>query len=146
MKVLVMCHGNINRSPLCAAVLRESLGKDAVQSAGFVNPGRPAAKKMRDQAAERGYRLLSHRSQLLTDELLLWADRVVYMDGGNLKRLKTFPAFDTKKTICLGRYCVPLQNRIPDPNFMRKGSPDFIFVVEMIIAASKRLAQSLGEP
>ena len=115
-----------------------------VRSAGFVNPGRKAAKKMREAAAELGFDLSRHRSQLVTPTLLKWAEAVVYMDGGNLRRLKAmkfpgkFPAL-----FCLGHYAKPSVSRIPDPAFMKKGSSEFIGVVRLIADASQRLAREL---
>lgn len=141
--VLVLCHGNINRSPLCAAVL--GYHGINVKSAGFVGPNKRASKKMRDAASPKGYSLSGHRSQLLTPELMEWADLVVYMDNGNHKRLKAFeeehPVASRVKWVCLGSYaCRP---RVPDPAFMRRGSQEFKETVELIIKASGALAMEI---
>jgi protein-tyrosine phosphatase len=133
-KVLVVCHGNVNRSPLCAAVLA-SRGV-TVRSAGFVNPGKRASKKTRDWAAEQGYDLEGHRSQLLTPELMKWADIVIYMDNGNFRRLPK-----SNKAVCLGSFLG--LTRIPDPAFMARGSKEFLDTMNLIRAASIELVGEL---
>lgn len=102
--VLVLCHGNVNRSPLCQYLLQESLGRE-VRSAGVKPDARgPASRKLRRWAAARWEHLShdkrmwklyervtslleQHRARPLTDDLLLWADCIVLMDNGNLTRL-----------------------------------------------------------
>lgn len=138
-KVLVLCHGNINRSPLCAQILKSSgEGKFEIKSAGFVNPGRKASKKMRDAAAELGYNLEYHRSQLITKELVEWADLVILMDGGNQKRYSDFCncGESMKKVRALGLYASPPVTRIPDPAFIARGTPEFHDVVQLIYKAT----------
>lgn len=142
-KILVLCHGNINRSPLCAAVLKKA--GLSVKSAGFLEDGTRAAKKMRDAAAPLGLDLTEHRSTLITPELTSWADMIVYMDNGNHKRLKAFEEeFPTEcrvPWVCLGFY-VRLP-RIPDPGFMARDSKEFSDTVALIVRASEALAQEL---
>ncbi|HVH40344.1 MAG TPA: hypothetical protein VM764_09980 [Gemmatimonadaceae bacterium] len=81
--VLVVCHGNICRSPFAAAVLRRALEADGIEvaSAGSVGPGRGVPAAAHACALERGEDLTAHRSQLLTRELLLAAGLVVVMDA-----------------------------------------------------------------
>lgn len=161
MRVLVVCHGNINRSPLCAAVLRSYPELEVREAAmkSLVAGWRPerAAKKMRDAVMERyGINLEKHRSQPFTDSLFNWADAIVYMDGGNLKRIWDFyevchkkdPTIGDPRLIPLGDYCLGgARHKIPDPAFMRRGSEDFNNVVGMIYDATQQLARKLcAEP
>src|SRR6266700_3534397 len=69
--ILVVCHGNICRSPFAAGLLARALGPAGtrVASAGFVGPGRPAPAEGSIAAARRGIDLSRHRSQLLTPVL-----------------------------------------------------------------------------
>lgn len=137
MNILVLCHGNINRSAACAEILRKKI--PTVKSAGFVGPGKRAAKKMRDAMAGRGVDLSEHRSQLVTRELVEWADEIIYMDGGNRKRfMDKFPDMEDKLE-CLGRHSEPQLNRIPDPGFMAKDSKDFRNTVRLIYESSVNL-------
>lgn len=136
MKILVLCHGNINRSPLAAAVLR-TLGHD-VKSAGFVNPGKRASGKMRRAALAHSYDLEEHRSQLCTPELVQWAELVVLMDGGNEKR---FRQQFTAPVVRLGHWGDPRRDRVPDPAFLADGSHDFDQVVRFIISCALKLGK-----
>src|SRR6478672_4412563 len=73
--VLVLCHGNVCRSPFAAAVFdrlaRQSLGIDLdVSSAGFIGPGRQSPPEARAAALRRSYELEDHRSQLATGTML----------------------------------------------------------------------------
>jgi len=141
MKMLVLCHGNINRSPSCEAVLKDE-GLDVV-SAGFKMSQKCASKKMRDTMAVYGYDLLEHKPQLVTQELVDWADQVVIMDGGNRKRFYALFPHDTDKLYCLAD--VVAKTRIPDPAFMRKDSKEFHDVVGLIVGASLVLANRTKE-
>ncbi len=82
-RVLVVCNGNIFRSPFAAAVLRRVIGPRGVQveSAGFLGPGRPAPRDAQTAAARHGIDLSPHRSQLITAELVRWAELVLVMDA-----------------------------------------------------------------
>jgi len=84
--VLVLCHGNICRSPFLQAALTKHLaerGRDDVQirSAGFIGPGRSSPELAIAVANEMGYDLRSHRSAVLTATDLQRSDLVVVMSG-----------------------------------------------------------------
>lgn len=81
--LLVVCHGNICRSPFAAGLLARRLGEEGgtlVASAGFVGPGRPAPAHGIAAARLRGIDLSAHRSQLLTPVLAADAELIVVMD------------------------------------------------------------------
>jgi protein-tyrosine-phosphatase len=79
--VLVVCQGNICRSPYAASVLAKHLEGDGVRvrSAGLIGPGRPAPRQAQQVAASRGIDLSGHRSQLLSREVAEAAGLVVVM-------------------------------------------------------------------
>jgi protein-tyrosine phosphatase len=81
--ILVVCHGNICRSPFAAGLLSRALGPRGtrVTSAGFVGPGRAAPAEGSIAAARRGIDLSGHRSQLLTPVLAAEAHVIVVMDA-----------------------------------------------------------------
>ncbi len=84
--VLVICNGNIFRSPFAAAVLRRALelrglGRVRVDSAGFAGPGRPTPLDAVAAAARRGVDLTSHSSQLVMADVVRAADLIVVMDA-----------------------------------------------------------------
>ncbi len=81
-RVLVVCNGNIFRSPFAAAALSRVAGPRAqVASAGFLGPGRPTPRDALAAAAGRGVDLSAHRSQLLTAPLVQWAELILVMDA-----------------------------------------------------------------
>ena len=72
-RILVVCTGNISRSPYAEAQLRSSLAQHGlsdilVASAGFIGPDRPAEPRGLALAGQRGVDLSAHRSRLLRDE------------------------------------------------------------------------------
>jgi protein-tyrosine phosphatase len=80
--ILVICHGNICRSPFAAALLARALGPAGVlvASAGLVSPGRACPADANIAAARRGVDLSEHRSHLLTP-LAAGADIIIVMDA-----------------------------------------------------------------
>jgi protein-tyrosine-phosphatase len=82
VSVLVVCHGNICRSPFAAVRLAAYLAPTGVRvgSAGFIGPNRACPPEAVVAAARRGVDLAAHRSQLLTAETARRADLIVVMD------------------------------------------------------------------
>lgn len=79
-RILVVCHGNICRSPYLQAVLQRELPDVSVMSAGFVGSNRPVPHNSLVISAQRGIDLSRFRSQLLTYNQLLEADLVIVMN------------------------------------------------------------------
>ena len=80
--ILVVCHGNIWRSPMAAELLGRDLAPFgiAVQSAGFIGFNRPAPAEALAAAERHSVDLSAHRSRLVTAELVRAADLIVVMD------------------------------------------------------------------
>jgi len=91
--VLVLCHGNICRSPYAGAVLDRLLAPRGVRvrSAGFVGPARPAPAAALEVAHRRGVDLREHRSCLVTPELIRAAQLVVVMDRAQARAVRRMP-------------------------------------------------------
>lgn len=86
-QILVVCYGNICRSPMAVAVFQRELearGLEAdfeVASAGVgAVEGLPAAPLAQRVAADSGLSLASHRSRLLTAEMAAAAWKLVALD------------------------------------------------------------------
>jgi protein-tyrosine phosphatase len=84
--VLVLCHGNICRSPLLQVSLAKHLaarGRSDIQvrSAGFVGPDRSSPDLAISVASEMGYDLRPHRSAVLTANHLQKTDLIVVMSA-----------------------------------------------------------------
>ena len=69
--LLVICHGNICRSPVAAALLRRALAPSgiAVESAGLIGFNRPAPPEACAAAERHGIGLNEHRSRLVTADI-----------------------------------------------------------------------------
>ncbi len=80
--VLVVCHGNICRSPFAAALLDRELAALGieVESAGFLGVNRPPPAEAVAAAERYGVDLSNHRSRLVTVELVRGSDLIVVMD------------------------------------------------------------------
>src|SRR6267378_1462521 len=68
--LLVVCHGNVCRSPYLEAVLQRAMPDVRVESAGFVGPGRPVPPFALAAAAERGLNLSTFRSRPLVSAVV----------------------------------------------------------------------------
>lgn len=103
LRVLVVCSGNVCRSPLAVAILRQELAaawgvreRDlaalgwVIESAGtFAMPGATASENAREAAREIGLNLESHRARAVEQALAgaRW-DLVLGMSGNHLASLK----------------------------------------------------------
>jgi protein-tyrosine phosphatase len=88
--LLVVCYGNVCRSPYLEAVLQRDMPDIRVESAGFVGPDRPMPPRALTVSAQRGLDLSTFRSRALVPALVRDADLIVVMDGdqaGNVERL-----------------------------------------------------------
>lgn len=88
-RLLVVCYGNVCRSPFAAAVLQRALARTGivVDSAGFVGPGRPVPLFAHVTALELGLSLTGHRSQVLTETMVRDARHIVVMDAAQRAQL-----------------------------------------------------------
>jgi protein-tyrosine-phosphatase len=85
--ILIVCYGNICRSPTAEALLRRELERAALASQWSVSSagvraleGYPAAPGAVQAAAAAGLGLDTHRSRRLTPEMAAAADLIVAMD------------------------------------------------------------------
>lgn len=134
--VLLLCYGNVCRSPLAEAVLRRA-GVD-VESAGFYRErtNRPAAKKVREFAADMGLDLSEHRSRVVDEEMVERADVVLVTDRPNYERFEALFPDAVERVEFLGSYLDPPVERIPDPGFMPRGE-ELDRVLGMVVASSR---------
>jgi protein-tyrosine phosphatase len=91
VRLLVVCHGNVCRSPYLEYALRRELGPEAqvrVESAGFVGPGRGVPDASHLAGGGRGVDLAPHVSRLLTRELVATADVALVMSAAQAARLR----------------------------------------------------------
>lgn len=119
--VLVVCSGNICRSPMAAGLLAELLDRTEVActvgSAGFLTEDRPASDHGVALMQERGIDLAGHRSRRLTSELVADADLVLCMERAHVREVAVLhpDAFDRTFTLPeLARRATEAGPRLPD--------------------------------
>ena len=89
--ILVVCVGNICRSPMAEALLRRALrGQDGitVESAGLgALVGHPASEHSVDLMAELGEDITSHRARQIHPDMVRAADLVLVMEAGHKRAI-----------------------------------------------------------
>jgi protein-tyrosine phosphatase len=92
--ILLICHGNLCRSPYAASVLRRLLPPTAsgirIESAGFIGPHRTPPAEALDVAGARGIDLRRHQSRVVTQGAVTGSDLVVVMEPGQVDALRPF--------------------------------------------------------
>lgn len=90
LNILVVCSGNLCRSPMTAHILAERLkekapGKFTVRSAGTAaKEGQRASLQATESMRLLGIDLSNHRSRSVNEELMEWADVVLAMTVDHL--------------------------------------------------------------
>ncbi|MFW6088885.1 MAG: hypothetical protein ACODAB_03965 [Gemmatimonadota bacterium] len=148
--VLIVCLGNICRSPyaehrLIDQLARAGLESVRVASAGFILPGRPSPEPARRVAARRGVDLGGHRSQVVTSAMARDAEVTLVMAPAQLRQLRQVTGAEPGgPAIVLGDLDPhPIDRRtIVDPY----GRPDDVFeaVYERIDRCCETLVDALA--
>lgn len=150
MRILVVCLGNICRSPLAEAALREELAaaglgdEVTVDSAGTGdwNIGKPPDPRMLAAAGSTGLRLDGTARQIAAADLAD-SDLILVMDRANLTDvLALAPDGETRSKVRLFLdYAGQGETEVPDPYF---GDEDgFPAVVTMVRDAAREIARRL---
>ncbi len=100
--LLVVCYGNICRSPYLEAVLKRAMPDVRVESAGFVGPGRPVPPFALAVSAQRGLNLSSFRSRPLVPAVVRDVDLIVVMDGYQARYVERYFGVPRKRIIVAG--------------------------------------------
>ncbi len=109
MKRLVVCTGNTCRSPMAKALVeRFQHPGDEVQSAGLSVTGEAASVLAVLAMKEIGIDLSFHKSQMITAELVAWADEIGVMTPAHKVAVTSLFDVDPDKVLVLGK-------GIPDP-------------------------------
>ncbi|MDR2000426.1 MAG: low molecular weight phosphotyrosine protein phosphatase [Zoogloeaceae bacterium] len=150
-KILLICMGNICRSPTAEGVLRTKLeeaglaGEVKVDSAGThaYHVGEPPDPRSQKAAAKRGYRLEHLRARHVAAADFLRFDLILAMDRDNLALLqKACPPEERHRLGLLLNYARDAHHdEVPDPYY--GGPSGFEQVLDLIEAACDGLIDSL---
>ena len=112
--ILVVCTGNICRSPTGEYLLKKELGEGfKVMSAGLgALVDHPAHEISQKIAMQHGVDMSAHRARQINLDILKWADLVLVMENGHKVELqRRYPDMGEK----IHRYGEAQQVDIPDP-------------------------------
>ena len=94
--ILIVCIGNICRSPMAEALLRRALSKQPgsqpfqIRSAGIgALVGHPADDHALTLMAERGLDISEHRASQLNRDMIHWADLILVMETSHKHHIES---------------------------------------------------------
>jgi protein-tyrosine phosphatase len=153
MRILMVCLGNICRSPTAEAVLRSKLesaglaGRVSVDSAGTYggHAGEPPDRRAIAHASRRGYQLAALRARLVRVDDFERFDLVLAMDDDNVDELESScPPEHRGKIGRLASYGARYRaEAIPDP--WAGGPGDFERVLDLVEDACDGLIADLAQ-
>ena len=152
MRILIVCTGNICRSPTAEALLRHHLEQAGlgdrvlVDSAGTEdwNVGSVPSALAIELAAARGYDLSGLRARQISKRDFQTFDLILGLDQGHIERLNRSRPDDCAAQIMLLMECggvEPLE--VPDPYF--GGKEDYAYSLDLIESAMPGLVANVHE-
>lgn len=109
-KILVLCIGNICRSPLAEAILKKNFPNISISSAGLsAMVGSPADKTSIEIAKENGLDISNHRGRQVNFEMCRNADLILVMERFHISELVAKFPWTRGKVFCIS------SSDIPDP-------------------------------
>ncbi|WP_298768999.1 low molecular weight protein-tyrosine-phosphatase [uncultured Shewanella sp.] len=117
-KILVVCVGNICRSPSGEYLLKNLLPLKQVDSAGIATEKSRLSRKPADSMAikiakQNGVDLTPHKARQLTSELCQEYDLILVMEKGHIDAVSSISPAARGKTMLFGQWIG--QQDIPDP-------------------------------
>lgn len=150
MKILMVCLGNICRSPLAEGILKKKIKDNnlnaVVASAGFVSShqGDPADRRATSVAAQFGVDLSKHKASVFTQKSFDLFDYIYVMDQANLDDVLMLARNkdDKNKVDFIMNELYPGENRIvPDPYY--GGAENFVRVYKMLDTACDAIIEKI---
>lgn len=140
-KILVVCVGNICRSPSGEYLLKSLLPNKEIASAGVgALVGKPADKLAKQVAQENGISLEGHQAQQLTAALCHEYDLILVMEQGHIEAVTNIAPEARGKTMLLSQWIDKAD--IPDPYRQSKEAFDHAYkmIEQGAIAWVKKLS------
>lgn len=139
--ILVVCTGNICRSPIGERFLRQALPNKKIDSAGTGALVGHSADDSAIRIAERhGLSLIGHKGRQFTSALGRQYDLILVMEKSHMEQIGRMAPEVRGKTMLFGQWLN--QKEIPDP--YRKSDEAFESVYQLIELASIRWVEKLG--
>ena len=139
--ILVICTGNICRSPLGERYLRAMLPNMRIDSAGTgALVGHAADESAAKIALINGLNLDGHQGRQLTASVARDYDLILAMEKSHIEYVSRIAPAARGKTMLFGHWLS--QKEIPDP--YRKSEEAFVSVYSLIEQAGKYWAEKLG--
>lgn len=140
--ILVVCTGNICRSPIGERFLRELFPNKKIDSAGthalVDHDADISANKI---ATQHGLSLAGHRGKQFTSSMGRQYELILVMEKSHLEQIGKIAPEARGKSMLFGHWLE--QRDIPDP--YRKSEEAFALVYDLIEQAGKCWAEKLGE-
>lgn len=139
--ILVVCTGNICRSPIGERLLQQLLPDKKISSAGIgALVDKPADSSAIEVSEKHGLSLVGHKGTQFTPELGRKYDLILVMDKGHIDKITQMAPEVRGKTMLLGHWLG--QKEIPDP--YRQSLDAFEFVYQLIEQACNCWATKLA--
>lgn len=144
-RILVVCVGNICRSPVGEKLLQAYFPHKSIASAGIASErsrlvGKAADSMMIEVAAARGVDISNHRSQQLTPELCRQAELILVMEKGHIEQVRLISPESSGKVMLFGHWLEGNKD-IPDP--YRQSKEVFDYAYNLIDEAARKWQQKL---
>ncbi|MDX6914039.1 protein tyrosine phosphatase [Pectobacterium carotovorum] len=139
--ILVVCVGNICRSPTGERLLKQALPEKKIVSAGLgALVGKPADAMATEVANRHNLSLEGHQAQQLTSALCRQFDLILVMEKEHIDGVCRIAPEVRGKTMLFGRWSE--QQEIADP--YRKSREAFEFVYLQLEQSAQKWAQALS--
>lgn len=152
MRILIVCTGNICRSPTAEALLRQHLqqagldGRVSVDSAGTENwnvGSRPSTLAV-ELAAARGYDLSGLRARHISDNDFDAFDLILGLDRGHIHKLERWRPAGSQAQIMLLMECGSVEPlEVPDP--YSGGIEEYSYSLDLIESAMPGLLATIRQ-
>ncbi|AUY14214.1 MULTISPECIES: protein tyrosine phosphatase [Serratia] len=139
--ILVVCVGNICRSPTGEHLLKNLLPTKNIASAGLgALVGKPADPSAVDVALKNGTSLEGHVAQQLTASMCREYDLILVMEKGHIDAVCRIAPEVRGKTMLFGHWL--MQREIADP--YRQSREAFEFVYQLLDESARKWANALS--